>query len=123
MVCRDFILPEICKPCLLLSTFQFAKLIVPYPQKRRRPEGRLCGIYCNRFKTENIDFNLPFQNKRQLREQLPFVLGSGRRRRPPLPGIKMRSGNQFRLRSHPDRSTLNGVPIVVMENPHGGISR
>ena len=30
MVCRDFILPEICKPCLLLSTFQFAKLIVPY---------------------------------------------------------------------------------------------
>ena len=30
MVCRDFILPEGCKPCLLLSTFQFAKLIVPY---------------------------------------------------------------------------------------------
>ena len=30
MVCRDFILPEICKPCLLLSTFQFAKLILPY---------------------------------------------------------------------------------------------
>jgi len=31
MVCRDFILPEICKPCLFLSVFQFAKLIVPYP--------------------------------------------------------------------------------------------
>ena len=30
MVCRDFILPEICKPCLFLSVFQFAKLIVPY---------------------------------------------------------------------------------------------
>ena len=30
MVCRNFILPEICKPCLFLSTFQFAKLIVPY---------------------------------------------------------------------------------------------
>ena len=29
MVCRDFILPEFCKPCLLLSTFQFAKLIGP----------------------------------------------------------------------------------------------
>ena len=30
MVCRNFILPEICKPCLFLSTFQFAKLILPY---------------------------------------------------------------------------------------------
>src|SRR5699024_1482476 len=30
MVCRDFILPEGCKPCLFLTTFQFAKLIVPY---------------------------------------------------------------------------------------------
>ena len=28
-----------------------------------------------------------FQNKRQLRKQLPFVLGSGRRRRPPPFGI------------------------------------
>ena len=31
MVCRDFILPEFCKPCLFLSTFQFAKFILPYP--------------------------------------------------------------------------------------------
>ena len=31
MVCRDFILPEGCKPCLLLFAFQFAKIIVPYP--------------------------------------------------------------------------------------------
>ena len=31
MVCRNFILPEICKPCLFLSTFQFAKFILPYP--------------------------------------------------------------------------------------------
>ena len=31
MVCRDFILSEICKPCLFLSSFQFAKLILPYP--------------------------------------------------------------------------------------------
>ena len=31
MVCRNFILPEICKPCLFLFTFQFAKLILPYP--------------------------------------------------------------------------------------------
>ena len=28
MVCRNFILPEVCKPCLFL--FQFAQLIVPY---------------------------------------------------------------------------------------------
>ena len=27
---RNFILPEICKPCLFLSLFQFAKLILPY---------------------------------------------------------------------------------------------
>ena len=33
MVCRDFILPEFCKPCLFLSSFQFAKIIIPY-----RPE-------------------------------------------------------------------------------------
>ena len=31
MVCRDFILSEICKLCLFLSSFQFAKLILPYP--------------------------------------------------------------------------------------------
>ena len=31
MVCPDFILPEICKPCLFLCLFQFAQLIVPYP--------------------------------------------------------------------------------------------
>ena len=30
MVCHDFILPEFCKPCLFFSSFQFAKLIVPY---------------------------------------------------------------------------------------------
>ena len=29
MVCCDFILPEICKPCLFLSSLQFATLIVP----------------------------------------------------------------------------------------------
>ena len=31
MLCCDFILPEDCKPCLFLSAFHFAKLIVPYP--------------------------------------------------------------------------------------------
>ena len=30
MVCRNFILPEACKPCLFLSFIQFAQLIVPY---------------------------------------------------------------------------------------------
>ena len=34
MVCRDFILPEGCKPCLLLFAFQFAKIIVPYQKER-----------------------------------------------------------------------------------------
>ena len=29
MVCRDFILPEICKSCLSFSSFLFAKNIIP----------------------------------------------------------------------------------------------
>ena len=33
MVCRNFILPEFCKPCLFLYSIQFAQLIVPYPKK------------------------------------------------------------------------------------------
>ena len=40
MVCRDFILPEGCKPCLLLFAFQFAKIIVPYPALR----GEIGGV-------------------------------------------------------------------------------
>ena len=32
MVCRNFILPEFCKPCLFLFSSQFAKLIVHYLQ-------------------------------------------------------------------------------------------
>ena len=48
---------------------------------------RRCAADLSRFK--NIDFNRPFQNKRQLLSQLPFVLGSGRRRRPPPFGISM----------------------------------
>ena len=31
MVCRNFILPEVCKPCLLFSLFKFAQFILPYP--------------------------------------------------------------------------------------------
>ena len=42
---------------------------------RRRPESRLGGIYCNRFKTENIDFNLPFQNERHLLKADVFRFG------------------------------------------------
>ena len=30
MVCRDFILPEFCKPCLFLCSIQFAQLILHY---------------------------------------------------------------------------------------------
>ena len=30
MVCRYFILPEFCKPCLFSCLFHFAQLIVPY---------------------------------------------------------------------------------------------
>ena len=32
MVCRDFILPEFCKPCLFLSSIQFAQLILHYQE-------------------------------------------------------------------------------------------
>ena len=31
-MCRNFILPETGKPCLLFCPIQFAQLIVPYPQ-------------------------------------------------------------------------------------------
>ena len=41
MVCRNFILPETCKPCLFLSTFQFAKLILPYHSKIQSLEQKL----------------------------------------------------------------------------------
>ena len=30
MVCANFILPDSCKPCLFLSSIQFAQFIVPY---------------------------------------------------------------------------------------------
>jgi hypothetical protein len=30
MVCGNFILTEICKPCLFLSLFEFAQLSIPY---------------------------------------------------------------------------------------------
>ena len=48
MVCRDFILPEICKPCLFLSSFQFAKLILPYPNKIRTNKELALFITCLR---------------------------------------------------------------------------
>ena len=35
MVCRDFILPEFCKPCLFLCSIQFAQLILHYPRRER----------------------------------------------------------------------------------------
>ena len=43
MVCRNFILPEFCKPCLFLSAFLFAKLIVPYLS--------ICETYCTLSQT------------------------------------------------------------------------
>ena len=33
MLYRNFILPEFCKPCLFLSSIQFAQFIVPYRRK------------------------------------------------------------------------------------------
>jgi len=39
MVCRNFILPEFCKPCLFLSSFIFAQLILPYPKRKDTPFG------------------------------------------------------------------------------------
>ena len=47
MVCRDFILPEGCKPCLFLSAFHFAKLIVPYPIGGSPPLVEQTGGYSN----------------------------------------------------------------------------
>ena len=35
-VCRNFILPETGKPCLLFCLFQFAQLIVPYLSPTRK---------------------------------------------------------------------------------------
>ena len=60
MVCRDFILPEFCKPCLLLYTFQFAKLIVPY-----HSEG-----YCLVDLSPNHTYLQPYNTEK---EQLPII--------------------------------------------------
>ena len=49
MVCRDFILPEFCKPCLLLYTFQFAKLIVPYHRKAEHLLKQIPETDCHVF--------------------------------------------------------------------------
>ena len=45
MVCRDFILPEICKPCLFLSSIQFAQLIVPYQAEVEQLVGEYVYFY------------------------------------------------------------------------------
>ena len=36
MVCRDFILPEGCKPCLLLSSFQFCETYSTLSESKNR---------------------------------------------------------------------------------------
>ena len=46
MVCRDFILPEFCKPCLFLFSIQFAQLIVLYLLGVLADYFRLAGIAC-----------------------------------------------------------------------------
>ncbi|MDU2196728.1 MAG: hypothetical protein E7E26_13375, partial [Clostridiales bacterium] len=59
MVCRNFILPEFCKPCLFLSSFIFAQLILPYPPrsggtpKEKQPPG---GRPQNRCPTKWVRF-------------------------------------------------------------------
>lgn len=40
MVCGYFIIPECCKPCLFLSIFQFAQLIIPYPCSAERADAQ-----------------------------------------------------------------------------------
>ena len=60
MVCRDFILPEFCKPCLFLSSIQFAQFIVPYPLpefKTLWAMERMCRLYAQPTK-EPTEFNL-----------------------------------------------------------------
>ena len=87
--------------------------------KRRRPEGRLGGIYCNRSKTENINFNRPFQ-KRKTRFQRVFLFwfrgpvpappsrASPFQRRPALLGgiLHRRRGFLFSWRKNPNPLSL-----------------
>ena len=52
MLYRNFILPEFCKPCLFLSSIQFAQFIVPYqpftfaaaPVCKRSGRRRSCNL-------------------------------------------------------------------------------
>ena len=44
MVCRDFILPEFCKPRLFLSSIQFAQLILHYPSAKRHTPPDTCFL-------------------------------------------------------------------------------
>jgi putative transposase len=60
MVCRNFILPEFCKPCLFLSYFQFAQFIVPYLQEFHSIEH---------LKQELIEY-LDCYNKRRIKTKL-----------------------------------------------------
>ena len=66
MVCRDFILPEFCKPCLFLSTFQFAKLIVPYQKKKLYYVNKYYGVEGGKAKQSRVTT----KTKREAREIL-----------------------------------------------------
>ena len=44
MVCRDFILPEFCKPRLFLSSIQFAQLILHYLSALKKKLRRECNL-------------------------------------------------------------------------------
>ena len=49
MVCRDLILPEFCKPCLFLFSFQFAKLILPYQALNSLMQKTPKAVHFQRF--------------------------------------------------------------------------
>ena len=125
MVCRNFILPEICKPCLFLFTFQFAKLILPYPPV----------VFLIHY--ELLSANIKYANKKEsggrCDEKTPFLppqLGgfipvtkdwraeSGFSSRPPIaaPGSRLYPPNQY---CRPARShTPGGRELVqIVDTP------
>ena len=49
MVCGNFILPEACKPCLFLSSIQFAQLILPYRRNKINKAKKTSGFPTDRL--------------------------------------------------------------------------
>ena len=93
MVCRDFILPEFCKPCLFLSSIQFAQLILhylavsPYLKFYQR-------IYLKSLQKEN-KYKQKKRQSKDCRSVLALPIFPGRRQ----PSIVGRSELNYRVRN------------------------